>query len=261
MFRLFRHARDAALANRKLLRFLRYSLGELFLVVAGILIALQIDDWNEDRKKVLRETRILIDIKADIQANIENLEEGIRLLEKLRANTLNVIRHYEQRIGFNASVASSLEYFLGWWDPDFRQASFENLKSEGVNIISNHSLRKEIINLFDVEMDILDVSEVNRLNGLFENMLIPIQRRHFYRDHTSREETWPFRPTDYERMMRDPEFYSVCTEYAYRQTRSIERFKAFNEASRQLIARIDAELAERGAQGHVQLERAGAVSP
>lgn len=112
-----------------------------------------------------------------------------------------------------------------------------------------------------MEKDILDVSEVNDLEGLFENMLIPIQMRHFYRDHTSREDPWPFRPTDYERLMRDPEFYSVCTEYAYRHTRSIERFKALNEVSRQLIARIAAELAARGAQGHVKLERAGAVSP
>lgn len=52
-------------------------------------------------------------MRADIQANIENPEEGIRLLEKLRTNTPNVIRHYEQQIGFDESVASSLEYLLG----------------------------------------------------------------------------------------------------------------------------------------------------
>lgn len=81
-------------------------------------------------------------MRADIQANIENPEEGIRLLEKLRTNTPNVIRHYEQQIGFDESVVSSLEYFLGYWDPDFRRAPFENLKSEGVSIISSYSLRK-----------------------------------------------------------------------------------------------------------------------
>ena len=49
MFRFFRHARQAALSEGSTMRFLRYSLGEIVLVVIGILIALQINNWNEER--------------------------------------------------------------------------------------------------------------------------------------------------------------------------------------------------------------------
>jgi uncharacterized membrane protein YgaE (UPF0421/DUF939 family) len=44
MLRIFRHARQAALSDKKIMPFLRYALGEIFLVVVGILIALQINN-------------------------------------------------------------------------------------------------------------------------------------------------------------------------------------------------------------------------
>lgn len=49
MFRFFRRLRSDVLSEKWSLRYLRYAIGELVLVVFGILIALQINNWNEDR--------------------------------------------------------------------------------------------------------------------------------------------------------------------------------------------------------------------
>jgi len=54
-------------------RYLLYALGEITLVVIGILIALQINNWNEARKNTQEETQILLSLKEDLLKNKENL--------------------------------------------------------------------------------------------------------------------------------------------------------------------------------------------
>jgi hypothetical protein len=70
MFRLFRRAREKAVSEKNFMRFLRYATGEIFLVVIGILIALQINNWNEERqeqRQIAEYARALIvDLKADL---------------------------------------------------------------------------------------------------------------------------------------------------------------------------------------------------
>jgi len=51
MITLFRKIRKQLLTQNKLTRYLVYAVGEIFLVVIGILIALQINNWNEEKKE------------------------------------------------------------------------------------------------------------------------------------------------------------------------------------------------------------------
>ena len=51
MLRFFRNIRQKLAAENKVMAYLRYAIGEIILVVIGILIALQINNWNERRKK------------------------------------------------------------------------------------------------------------------------------------------------------------------------------------------------------------------
>ena len=63
-------------------KYLLYAIGEIVLVVIGILIALQINNNNEQRKSRVKELIYLNNIKTDLQLNIENLEEFIIHREK-----------------------------------------------------------------------------------------------------------------------------------------------------------------------------------
>ncbi len=51
MIRFFRNIRQKLAAENKVMAYLRYAIGEILLVVIGILIALQINNWNEHRKE------------------------------------------------------------------------------------------------------------------------------------------------------------------------------------------------------------------
>lgn len=83
MIKFFRRIRKDLLASGKTNQYLKYAFGEIVLVVIGILIALQINNWNEERK----ETRILKEYLTKIKAHTQ---------QDIRA--LDTIKHYRSQM-------------------------------------------------------------------------------------------------------------------------------------------------------------------
>ena len=63
MLRLFRQIRQRLLTDNRFGKYLLYAIGEILLVVLGILIALQVDSWNEERKRGM-----VVDCQVNIRA-------------------------------------------------------------------------------------------------------------------------------------------------------------------------------------------------
>ena len=55
-------------------KYLRYAVGEIVLVVIGIFIALQVNNWNEYRKEKVEEKKILLSLHNEISNNLESLQ-------------------------------------------------------------------------------------------------------------------------------------------------------------------------------------------
>ena len=62
------------LVNLETKNYLRYAIGEVVLVVAGILIALQVNNWNELKKQEKEEKKILLSLHNEISSSILNCE-------------------------------------------------------------------------------------------------------------------------------------------------------------------------------------------
>jgi len=93
MIKFFRHIRQQLVMENKTGRYLKYAIGEIVLVVIGILIALQINNWNENLKKVRQEQETLSNLKQDfeynrnellsvLKSNSENIKSAITVLNK-----------------------------------------------------------------------------------------------------------------------------------------------------------------------------------
>lgn len=72
MIVFFRRFRKRLAAENKPIQYLRYAIGEIVLVVIGILIALQIHNWNETKTLTKKEITILKEIKKNLQNDLEN---------------------------------------------------------------------------------------------------------------------------------------------------------------------------------------------
>lgn len=74
MIKLFRNIRKKLASENKFMAYSRYAIGEIILVVIGILIALQINNWNENRKAGLQEQLLLQNLQGEFEDNLKDLD-------------------------------------------------------------------------------------------------------------------------------------------------------------------------------------------
>jgi len=77
MIKIFRKIRQNLLMENKTEKYLKYAIGEIVLVVIGILIALSINNWNEERKDRDKLLKIYSLIYNDIEDDIEELQGNV----------------------------------------------------------------------------------------------------------------------------------------------------------------------------------------
>ena len=93
MIRFFRHIRQNLIMENKTSKYFKYAIGEIILVVAGILIALQVNNWNIKRIERQSEIKYLTNIKLDLQKDLVTLNEQIDVRIKKQNVTESLISH------------------------------------------------------------------------------------------------------------------------------------------------------------------------
>lgn len=159
MIKFFRKIRHNLLSEGKTGSYLKYALGEIFLVVLGILIALQIDNWNEDRKETDEISKTILNLKAEFQNNYATLNADMHRLKKA-ANAckvlLNEISSQESNLSMT-SVDSLLVFTTGvfTWNPsNYVLNSLKN--SDKLELIQDDSLKILLYNYEQYYDDILE---------------------------------------------------------------------------------------------------------
>ena len=93
---LLRNIRRKMLGNNKIATYLLYAIGEILLVVVGILIAVSIDDWNQGRNQKAKEVEYMIRLKGEFESNQRSFESKRKWLEELlviQIKLLNLHQH------------------------------------------------------------------------------------------------------------------------------------------------------------------------
>lgn len=149
MIKFFRHIRQNLLLENKTGKYFKYAIGEIVLVVIGILIALQINNWNNNRIEHKIETNILSEILVNLEKDVINLNLKIRYNNDKAKLNRDVLEHLEQRTPLTDSLKWSYARIIGRGNFEPITVAYENLKSKGIDIIHNDSLRIAISELYD----------------------------------------------------------------------------------------------------------------
>ena len=80
--KVFRNIRQKLAAENKVMAYLRYAVGEIVLVVIGILIALQVNNWNEQRKSNEKFNAVLEQIYTIIDQDVQKLSNNRRVISQ-----------------------------------------------------------------------------------------------------------------------------------------------------------------------------------
>ena len=209
MLTFFRRIRKGLLDGGATRKYLLYAIGEILLVMIGILLALQVNNWNEWRKERKAESIILHELRENLYDNVQILEEKITTNQE-RANDVDWILEYlENNSNFSDSLGRYLERLLHIDEFALISSAYESLKSIGVDLISSSTLKKEIINLYEYEystamkmIDNVDYSRSESENIFFRelfrhkpNQMIPndykiLRKNQLFQNTITGRQTW-----------------------------------------------------------------------
>jgi len=161
MIKFFRKIRQKILMENKTGTYLKYAVGEILLVIIGILIAVSINGWNENRKLKIEEQSILKDLKQEMTMNLKALEDAIEANERSFQAAVEMRSLFKDREAFN-KMSDSLFFVLyqnlNWnhtYDP--KNGILNSIISSGqINQLSDKELKYLLASLKELTIDALE---------------------------------------------------------------------------------------------------------
>ena len=238
MLRFFRQIRQRLLTDNppdqasragKFSKYLLYAIGEILLVVIGILIALQIDTWNEERKFRAQQYGLLRDLAADLDANLRELEDGREMNSLFLNEYRSLSRAIREDLPPSPVIESLCLHLPNWHSPFFTRTAYESLKNKGLEIIENDTLKKQIVALFEKEFVFLsedyDRTEWEFASGIKTQLLNQYIQ---YEEQSYQSEInhiqFDILPVDFESMKADKRFVNMLSELIVYRSRGVYQY-------------------------------------
>ncbi|MFC4721750.1 DUF6090 family protein [Geojedonia litorea] len=160
MIKFFRKIRQSLLLEGNTAKYLKYAVGEILLVVIGILIALQINNWNEVRKELINETKILKTLNAEFTQNSITLDSILKQLNRMEQSLSFVFQNIkpDPNLDYTPEQLDSL-LSISFSDPYWTRSEYtlRNLESSGkLSTLKSEDLKSKLYEWSLVATDISD---------------------------------------------------------------------------------------------------------
>jgi hypothetical protein len=180
LIKIFGKIRQRLLTENKFSKYLLYAIGEIILVVIGILIALQINKWNDKKIERNREADFIEKLKNQLENNIENLNENIEEYTFTYENSNNYIPIIGDSITENVNQKLDSLVLLNSYDfhTNINMNTIIEAQQNGdLNLVSSDSLRQFV---YDIIKTNTIVQERNRIaNTHLNNEFTPYLTKNF----------------------------------------------------------------------------------
>jgi len=238
MIKFFRKIRQNLLMENKTGKYFKYAFGEIILVVIGILIALQINNWNETRKQKETTNSIYVIVKEDLINDISEIDLILKYHNEVRKPSFETVLNTKLTKEDWLKNPQYKSVIDGYKDFSINQRGFELLKNQS-NLIANtkQNLASEI-NLFYnqhlVEIDVaieelmlenIDINKNLKKNDWFSSFLL----------HYEMEGVIDYISNNTIARNGISLYYVVFNVYA-------EELKNFRENAKKIITKIDKQL-------------------
>ena len=243
MIKFFRKIRRNLLSEGKTGKYLKYAIGEIILVVIGILIALQINTWNKNKQLRLSELETLSEIQVALKQDVSELTTNINSLETQILEGRELILHIENKLPYEKKLDRlfiKVYYHRGY--KTINNSGFELLKERGFDIIINTELRKRVTKHYTTDLSALNgilsrLEQVNLIQGenIYDN----------FRISNTGDAFGIMTAYDYEKLLNDPKIlgpfhHLELLNFTYK--RNLIDFKKNTE---EVLKLVKAELNER----------------
>jgi len=140
MIKFFRKIRYNLMETGKTGKYLKYAIGEIILVVVGILLALQVNNWNENRKERTQEATLLKQLLTDFNSNLIQLDQKISFRRDFMNSSKQLFKYIDNpnlrdKDSIDNHIAKTMPYAT--FDPIINDLA----SSGGLSLIKNTELK------------------------------------------------------------------------------------------------------------------------
>ncbi len=202
MVKIFRSIRQKLLTKNRFSNYLVYAIGEIILVVIGILIALQINLWNEGRKELNKSKALLEEFKKDLARDtVESNYVTGKLNEQVQIESWAL-----RLVSYNADQSDSLRsVFLGpYYQLPITLRTYNKLQnSENPNLTGFLSIQNELTRYYTDTKYLVDAHNEEEKHYVFENEMNQVIRTKF-----------EINLTDFPELPQDNDQYDAVIDFA-----------------------------------------------
>jgi hypothetical protein len=192
MIKFFRRIRQKLLTENKFSKYLIYAFGEILLVVIGILIALQINNWNDRKKQHKTDIELLSNLKGEIVLDTLSISSQIEWYKEINENTRTTLIMIDTSQALNKEQTKLISKTLA--EAEYLLPVQKNLDRNG-SMVASGSLKRldqelhysymRYLELIDFSYD-LTIKQANALVVIINNELYPSVDLNFT-DHTKNQ--------------------------------------------------------------------------
>jgi len=222
-----------------------YAMGEIVLIVVGILLAFYLDNINSEKQARETEIEMLQELKSNLVSNIDILERTLSTESDYLHYNETILDYLDNRKPYDLVLDRAFAVYFWTISTNPVTGGYEFLKSKGIDFITNDSLRNRISFIFENEFSILKNENEVWSNNLQQNISYPYHVKHFRRYYSTEENNTEIelaKPFDYESLLEDDEFKSINSEIISNRKWNINSLQKIIGEIEGLIVQIDMEL-------------------
>ena len=238
MIKFFRKIRQKMLTENKFSKYLIYAIGEILLVVIGILIALQVNNRNNESANRNKEINLLTEMIRNLNMNNNQFSDEIEKQKSIIQNIDVVMSQIKNNTPYHDSLGAKYTSFAWTEEFNFANSAFETLKTTGLDLITSDALRENIINLFNVRyLRFYDV--INKVSMADYAELSSLYLRHIEYDKQGNATI-----NDLDKLKNDREFTNMLSGRRIWKVDLVSMYEELIAESRHLLGMIERELIE-----------------
>lgn len=215
---------------------------ELIVITAGVLGAFMLNSWKENLELEAKETELLLEIRDNLEKDIETMNERMETQLDLINSIEQLIMHLEAGKPYHDSLNNDffrpimLEFY------SVTNGGFESLLSQGLHFIDSKSIRKAVNEYYTVS-----TTNFNEVLQAFNGAAYSGSVSDFYKHNFRRVSSFGYQPIDYDKIIKSQFYLNYLYERkAFKAGYYISGSKRLTEECQGIIEIINLELDKKG---------------
>jgi len=249
----FKHIRRSHMMKTNTKKYLKYAIGEIILVVIGILIALTINNWNEVNKLEKEEIKLLQLVHTDITTNKVDIDTLLNRLESKKTAMDTVMLALREKSYQSVRTSFFLSFFHRKTFFNKKTSGYKRIGSSTETIIKNDTILNAILELYEIDFDnVLKFQSI--MHNHLDTKLYPLTNKYFevsptykikYDTDTDVGQTNFFKPVDIEQLYTNNEYKNTLFLINESYINRIKHLKYVRNNINALLEKIELEIDSR----------------